>query len=718
MAIQIKDGVFNLKTPDISYIMCVFGNRLLHVHYGKRIDSDIEIDTEVLRVRPCAAMTGKDIEEYNMSSELLLTEYSCYGSPDLRTPAFHAEYEDGSEVTVLTYKGYQTYQGKKPLRGLPSTYVECDDEAETLEITLEDTLQKIEVILSYTVFENYNAIARSVKVKNRGDQVVKVKSLMSCSSYLLDKNYEMMHLQGAWARERHIQRLPLGNSMQRIDSKRGASSHHHSPFIGFVRPYTTEEAGEAYGFSLIYSGNFEAYAETNAYDTVRINMGINSFSFCHKLKKNDELVAPEAVMVYSAEGIGAMSRTFHKLYKNRLCRGKWRDAERPILINNWEATYFEFDENKILSIAQKAKEMGIELLVLDDGWFGKRDLDNCSLGDWTPDLRKLPNGIKGLAEKVNAIGMKFGLWFEPEMVSPDSDLYRAHPDWCIHIESRKRTECRHQLILDLSKKEVQDYIVKSISDILCTAPIEYVKWDMNRNFTEITTPGLPHQYMLGLYSVLERITTAFPEVLFEGCSGGGGRFDAGMLPYFSQYWTSDDTDAIERTYIQYGTSVVMPASTMGAHVSTVPNHQLGRTTPLKSRGYVAMMGQFGYELDIEKCTDQEIEEMKHQITEYKELRELFHNGEMYRLKSPFEENCCAWEFVSEDKKNAVLMYCTVLASCQGAYSYVKLRGLNADKTYIDIETGKKYGGDYLMNVGIAFENSQDFLAVMKRFEEA
>ena len=391
-----------------------------------------------------------------------------------------------------------------------------------------------------------------------------------------------------------------------IDSKRVSSSHYHSPFLALARPYATETQGEVYGFSFVYSGNHIEQAEVDSADVARVNVGINPFGFNWLLEAGEEFFAPEVVLTFSSEGFGKMSRTYHKLYRTRLCRGKYRDCARPILINNWEATYFNFDEEKILKIAEKAKSVGVELMVLDDGWFGKRDGDNCSLGDWVVDRNKLPNGIESLAKRIEEIGMKFGLWFEPEMISEDSDLYRAHPDWCIHAEGRNCTPSRNQLVLDLTRDDVRDYIVDAVSAVLKSAPISYVKWDMNRNITEIGSAKLPperqqelsHRYILGVYDVLERITSAFPDALFEGCSGGGGRFDAGMLYYYPQYWTSDNTDAIERLYIQHGTSMVMPASAMGAHVSAVPNHQIRRTTSLKIRVHVAFAWQFGYELEL------------------------------------------------------------------------------------------------------------------------
>ena len=616
------------------------------------------------------------------------------------------------------------YPGKKPLDSLPATYVESESEANTLEITLVDSLTGLKIVLLYSVFEDYDVITKSVRAVNESVQPIDVQSILSSTTYLFDKNYEFVHLTGAWARERHIQKQPLMNGTMQIDSKRVASGHIHSPFLALARPWATENQGEVYGYSFVYSGNFIMQAETNQQDVVRVNIGINPFGFHWLLEPGEAFQAPEVVMTFSDSGFGTMSRRFHRIYRQRLCRGKYRDIERPVLINNWEATYFDFNEEKILNIAEKARDVGIELMVLDDGWFGKRNSDNCSLGDWMPNPEKLPNGIAGLAEKVTQLGMRFGLWFEPEMVSEDSDLYRAHPDWCIHTPGRTKTPARNQLVLDLSRQDVCDYIVDSLSRVLGTAKISYVKWDMNRNITEIGSAALsanrqqelPHRYILGLYSILERLVTAFPDVLFEGCSGGGGRFDAGMLYYFPQYWTSDDTDAIERLYIQHGTSFVMPACTMGAHVSAVPNHQVHRTTPLQTRGHNAMTGQFGYEMDLGKLSDEETELVRQQIRQYKEIRSTIHFGDLYRLRSPFEGENAAWEYVSADRKQVVLLYCTIRAHVLTGLTQLRFEGLDENALYRNTGTGEVYGGDFLMNVGLYLSDNKDYATKMMTFE--
>lgn len=718
-----KNKTFNIQTENTSYVLGILSDKyLINLYYGKRISaynvSDIE---NTLPTRKHVPHSADDVAE-GLSTDAISCEYPTYGSADLRTPAFHAVYENGSAITKLFYESHRIFSGKKPLSGLPSSYAHSEENAQTLEITLKDSVTNLSAILSYTVFEGYDVLCRSVRIVNGSESSISIKSALSQSAYLFDGNFEFVHLSGAWARERHIEKMPLTRACVSVDSKRGVSGHQHSPFMALARPNTTETEGEVYGFSLCYSGNFIAQAELGCYGTVRINMGINPQGFSWLLGAGEEFQTPEVISVYSAKGFGEMSRTYHSFYRTHLCRGKWRDLERPVLINNWEATYFDFNEEKILNIAKKAKEAGVELMVLDDGWFGKRDNDKSSLGDWVCDRNKLPDGIESLASKIEALGMKFGLWFEPEMISPDSDLYRAHPDWCIHSYDREPCLSRSQLVLDLSRSDVRDYIVNAVSNVLNSAAISYVKWDMNRSLSDIGSAKLPpekqqelpHRYMLGLYEILERITSAFPDVLFEGCSGGGGRFDAGMLPYFPQYWTSDDTDAIERLYIQYGTSLVMPSSTMGAHVSAVPNHQVSRTTPYKTRAHVAMAGQFGYELDLAKLSEEEFEETKAQVAEYKEICKTVHQGDMYRLKSPFERsaNCCSWMFVSPDKTEAVLMFATILASVTGPLTNVKLCGLNPNAAYevtgTECEKDGTYDGEFLMNVGLYFPNDRDY----------
>lgn len=713
--------IFNLSTPNTSYLFGLFDNKVLtHIYYGKRIESDFEIKDVYNYENRAFSPVYDGIADCDLP-----LEFPCYGSPDLRIPAFHARYKDGSTVTKLEYNGHKIAAGKPKLSGLPASYIESDSEADTLYIELADDVTGIKVVLMYTVYNDRDIITRSVKVINNGKDDVELLRIMSMSLDITDaKEYDFIHLPGAWARERHIERRSVINGGIYIDSKRGASSHHHNPFICIADKNTTEYSGEAYGFALVYSGNFTAGVEMNSEDIMRAYMGINDFNFRWNLEPGEEFQAPEVIMTYSPCGINKMSQNFHSLVRNRLVRGKYRDAQRPVLINNWEATYFDFNEEKIVNIAKTAKELGVELMVLDDGWFGKRNSDNCSLGDWVVDKNKLPNGIEALAKRINDMGMKFGLWFEPEMVSPDSDLYRKHPEWAMQVKGRKSSLGRNQLILDLSRSDVCDYIIGFMTDILNNAPISYIKWDMNRNMSEAGSLLLPakkqqefsHRYMLGLYRVLETLTTRFPDVLFEGCSGGGGRFDLGMFYYYPQFWTSDDTDAGERMYIQYGTSLLYPTSTMGAHVSAVPNHQVHRVTSIETRGNIAMMGRFGYELDLATLSDNEKAIVREQIKTYKKWGQVIHTSDMYRLKSPFDTNHFAVEFVSEDKKHIIVIYGNILGEPNARVDRLKLKGIERNAKYQLLDSDKIYGGDVLESIGIPMKNEGDFTSTMMIFE--
>ena len=712
--------IFNLQTKNSSYVFGIYNNMWpVHIHYGKKINNVPDIE-ETMGVDH-NYMTQYSVEDDNTRgwSERFLMEYSNYGHPDLRTPSFHAEFADGSSITEWEYKGYELSKGKKKIPGLPATYVESEDEAETLEITLFDKQKGMEVVLSYTAFSEFDAITRSVKVKNSGKENINIKRIMSASVDFLGKDYDFYSFAGSWAGERHLVKTPVADGFCGVDSKRGASSHVENPFVMLGAKDATENSGDVFGFSLVYSGNFTAEAWVDMWDVTRVMIGINPFDFNWLLNPGEEFFAPETVMVYSANGFGDMSRTYHKLYRTRLCRGKYRDSKRPVLINNWEATYFDFDEEKLVNVAKTAKECGVELLVLDDGWFGKRNDDTTSLGDWFVNREKLPCGIDGLAKRINDLGMKFGLWVEPEMVSPESELYKKHPDWCIHVPGVRKSHGRNQYILDLSRDEVCDYIIDVMSELFASADISYIKWDMNRNMTEIASAAqvperqreTAHRYMLGLYRVLETLTTKFPDILFEGCAGGGGRFDAGMLYYYPQIWTSDNSDAVERLFIQEGTSYGYPATTMGAHVSAVPNHQCFRVTDIKMRGDVAMMGRFGYELDLATLTDEEIESVKEQVKFYKEYSDVFHKGDMYRLKSVFSSNLVAWEFVSEDKETVILCMYKILSKAVEPPCSVKLQGLDEDALYtLD---GKTYGGDFLSNYGV---NTETHFAVKGDFK--
>ncbi|MBB6634829.1 alpha-galactosidase [Cohnella thailandensis] len=699
---------YHLQSKNVSYVMQVVkGDYLAHLYWGRKIRGTAIHDMMPKSYRPSFNPNPFPDDE-TFSLDTLPQEFPGYGTSDFRSPAYQVRLANGTTITEFKVKDHRVVAGKPALEGLPAVYAESGDEARTLEIVLEDEAAKLRLIVSYTVFRDSDAIARNARIENLGEAAVRVQRFLSASVDLPHSEFEALHLWGTWARERHVARRALMPGVQAIESRRGSSSHMHNPFLALVTPETTEDNGEVYAMNLVYSGNFLAQAEVDQFRSTRLSIGLNPFDFEWQLDGGASFQSPEAVLVYSGEGLGGMSRTFHKLYRTRLCRGEFRDKERPILINNWEATYFDFDSDKIMKIVTAAKELGLELFVLDDGWFGKRNDDKRSLGDWFVNTDKLPEGLDGLAARVNAEGLSFGLWVEPEMISPDSDLYRAHPDWCLHVPDHRRTLARTQLILDFSRQDVRDYIVERLTEIFSSAPLTYVKWDMNRNMTEIGSAQLPperqretaHRYMLGLYEVMEKITSRFPNILFESCSGGGGRFDAGMLYYMPQTWTSDDTDAIERLKIQYGTSMVYPISTMGSHVSEVPNHQVQRVTSLTTRGHVAMSGNFGYELDLSKMSAEEKAEVARQVQEYKELRGLVQQGDFYRLLSPFEGNETAWQFVSEDRSETYAIFVRTLAVPNGPLARLRLKGLDPEKNYALKGTDRVYGGDELMHVGL------------------
>lgn len=709
-----KTGEFHLQGRNFSYIFNILkNNQLGHLYFGKKIHHRDSF-SHLFTISPRSNTTCQYEEDESFSLELIKQEYPSFGTTDFREPAFQIIQENGSRITNFEYIKHKIFKGKPKLDGLPSTYTENEDEAITLELVLYDHLIETELTLFYTVFDRFDALTRSAKFVNKGNQRLSLTRAMSVNIDFFDSNFEMLHLSGAWARERHVKIRKLEQGIQSISSTRGtASSPHHNPFIALKRPETTEHQGEVFGFSLVYSGNFLAQVEVDHYGVSRVTMGINPFDFNWLLKKNESFQTPEAVIVYSDQGLNGMSQIYHELYRTRLARGPWRDKIRPILINTWEATYFDFDEEKILNIAKTAKELGIELVVLDDGWFGNRNDDKTSLGDWFPNKKKLPNGISGLAKKINDMGLKFGLWFEPEMISKASNLYKKHPDWLIQVPGRRLSHGRNQYILDFSRKEVIEYIYSMIDNILSDAPISYVKWDMNRYMTEIGSLGLPperqgelsHRYLLGLYSLLEKLTSKYPDILFESCASGGGRFDPGMLYYAPQTWTSDNTDAVERLKVQYGTSMVYPLSSMGAHVSGVPNHQVHRITSLNTRAAVAYFGIFGYEFDITKLSEREKNIIRKQIDFYKKHQELIQTGKFYRLLSPFTgtKNEVAWMVVSRDQKEAIAGYYRILAEPLPGFKKLVLKGLNPDFEYKIEGLPQTYFGDELMNFGILLD---------------
>ncbi len=708
-----------LQTPGSTYALGVTTEgHLQHWHWGATI-APTRLDELRPRLYRAFAPNVAGIDDATLSFDTLPAEYPFAGTGDFRVPAIEVEHADGTRVLRLRYHAHRIFAGKPRLPGLPATYTEVDAEADTLEIELADELEAIRVTLSYTAFAGHDAIARSARIGNAGPHPCRVLGALSASVDLGERaGWRWLHLAGAWARERCLVEASLRPGLQSIESRRGASSHQHNPFFALLAPDASEEHGEVFGFSLVYSGNFIGQIELDQFDTARAQIGLNPAGFSWQLEPGETFQTPEAVLVFSSDGLGAMSRTYHRLYRTRLCRSRYRDSDRPILINNWEATYFDFDEARLVDLARRARALGVELFVLDDGWFGRRNDDRTSLGDWQANPAKLPHGLVGLAAAINREGLQFGLWLEPEMVSPDSELYRQHPDWCLHVAGRGRSTGRHQLVLDFSRPEVVDAIHAQLSALLRGAAIRYVKWDMNRHLTEVSSAGRPperqgetaHRHVLGLYALLEKLTAEFPDVLFEGCSGGGGRFDPGMLHYLPQIWTSDNSDAISRLFIQHGTSLVYPLSAMAAHISAVPNHQVGRTTPLETRGLVAMTGAFGLELDLARCSAEDLAELAKLVALNRSWRPLLAAGDLYRLKSPFASAEAAWMVVAPDRAEALVFHIRILAQPNGPLQRLRLRGLKGGAHYRDTPAGRSYSAAALMAHGLLWPDEHDFKA--------
>lgn len=697
---------FHLTNGEISYIFRVSEDgKLLQLYYGAAVpERDYSYLVE-LQHRPMTTYRKEGDLRYSL--EHVRQEFPEYGTTDFRHPAICLRQGNGSRITDFVYVSHQMVDGKPALEGLPATYTETQTEAKTLILTLRDELTKVEVQLFYTIFTDWPVIARSSKVFNQGRETCYLESLASLSLDLPDADYDWLQLSGTWARERHIKERPLQQGIQSIESTRGISSPHHNPFVALKRPETTEFSGPVLGAALVYSGNFLIQAEVDTYDVTRLQLAINPFGFEWKLAAGQSFTSPEALLVYSERGLNGMSQVFHQLFRRRLARGYWRERARPILINNWEATYFDFSENQLMDLAEKAQEVGVELFVLDDGWFGQRTNDRAGLGDWFVNPKRLPQGLGSLAERIHGLGMQFGLWFEPEMVNKDSQFYRSHPDWLLAVPDRQPHHGRNQFVLDYSRPEVVDEIFERLSAVIEEAQLDYIKWDMNRPLTDVFSAAWPanqqgeifHRYVLGVYDLYERLISCYPRLLFESCSSGGGRFDPGMLHYAPQAWTSDDSDAIERLKIQYGTSLLYPLSSMGAHVSIVPNHQTNRLTPLKTRGNVAFFGSFGYELDLNQLSPEELAEVREQIAFYKHHRELIHNGTFYRLQSPFKgDGQTAWMVVSQNQNTALLGTFKVLNQVNRSHQRLQLKGLDLDKVY-RLE-GRAYTGAELMRVGL------------------
>ena len=730
MPIDVDAGgrEFHLRNDQLSYIVRVHDNGAVgHLYFGPALAPS----RSYAHLAP-ASFRGFD----NRLGDPVALEYPTTGTGDYRVPAIVVEHPDGSTVLELAVAGHRLSAGKPTIPGLPATYAEADDEAETIEIDLVDAPSGLVVTLVYTIFRDLPLVARSVRFRNGGSGTLRLATAMSASLDLPDAGWDLVHLSGMWGRERMVRTRRLELGRQSVSSARGASSHQQNPFLVLRRPATTEADGEAIGLALVYSGNFLAEVEVEPFGTARARIGIDPETFRWTLEPGEDFATPEAVLGWSSAGMGGLSDAFHRLFRERLARGTWRDRPRPVKVNNWEGTYFDFDAERLLTMATVARDLGIELFVLDDGWFGKRDDDTTSLGDWFVDRRKLPDGIDGLARAIEAIGLKFGLWIEPEMVSERSELFAAHPDWAIGVPGRKRTESRQQLVLDMSRPEIVDHLFGVLSEVLGSAPISYVKWDMNRNITEPWSPALPpdrqgeffHRYILGVYDLYERLTSAFPDILFESCAGGGGRFDPGLLAFAPQAWTSDDTDAIERLRIQWGTSLAYPVSSMAAHVSAVPNHQVGRITPLATRAAVAFFGVLGYELDPTTLTADERREVADQVVFYATHRDVFQYGRFVRLRSPFEGdgNTTAWMSISPDQQRAVVGYYQALNVPAPGADRVPLRGLDPDVAYEvsvwpagDDSIGRANsivrGGDDLMAAGLLIPGEKEEAAARGDF---
>ncbi|KRK87267.1 alpha-galactosidase [Lentilactobacillus sunkii] len=712
MAIRIEDQnlLFHLQTDHTSYIFHVMENgELGQVYYGKRVHAKPSYDNLTTKEWHNAAAVWRQ-DHKDVQPQVLKQEYASLGKGDFRYPAYQVTQENGSRITEFKYESYKLVDGKQRLAGLPSSFDDNDDDAQTLTIALRDKLLGLVLHLNYTIFPHQDVIIRSAEFQNQGDEKLTLNAAASAQLDLPDSDYDFIQFSGAWARERHMIRTHLRSGVQSISSLRGTSSHQQNPFVMLARPNTDDANGSVFGFNLVYSGNFADQVQVDQYDASRMLVGINPEEFAWNLKPGEKFQTPEAVLSYTDQGMNQLSQQMGTFYQDHLVNQKFAHVERPTLINNWEATFMDFDEDKLLSFATTAKKLGLEMFVLDDGWFGHRNNDDSSLGDWFVNEPKFPSGFDTFANKIHELGLKFGLWFEPEMISIDSELYKAHPDWLINAPGRHASPERQQFVLDMTRPEVVDYLFDAMSKIIDLTKLDYIKWDMNRNITETYSSQLsaadqlemPHRYILGVYQLYDRLVKAYPNVLFESCSSGGGRFDLGMMYYAPQAWTSDDTDAVERMLIQFGTSYGYPQAMMGAHVSAVPNDQVGRITSLKTRANVAYFGDFGYELDITKMSAEEQQQVKDQVAFYKAHRKLFQFGKFYRIDNPFENggNVMSWEVVSDDKQHAIAGRYQILNRPNIGYLRLYVEGLDPDTKYTVNGGSEEFYGDELMNAGL------------------
>ena len=713
MSIRYDDvnRVFELDTDNTSYRIGIADDEgfVGHIYYGRKIRS--QQCGQFLRTWEGPFVPSTNNRERGSFLDTFPTEYSGNGIGDYRESCIAVKTITGSRTTDLMYESYDIIDGKPELEGLPASFA-GDEMVQTLILHMADKGDGLEVDLLYSVFECEDVITRSVKVRNNGDKDIRLTKVYSACIDMDDEDFEMLTLHGSWARERQMERRSIAYGKQSVSSLRGESSHQDHPFMAWMTKGSNQASGDVYGMHFVYSGNFIAQIEKSQFDSIRAVMGIHSEGFEWLLTPGDSFTAPEVVLTYSHSGLGTMTRNLHDFYRGHLIRSKYLHQKRPVLINNWEATYFDFDTDKLLAIAKSAAEHGIEMLVMDDGWFGHRNDDATSLGDWFVNENKIKGGLKHLVDEVNKLGLKFGIWMEPEMISPDSELYRKHPDWAFAVPERTATLSRNQYVLDLSRKEVRDYVYECVHNVISSANIEYVKWDMNRQLTDIGSVEftgdrqgeLAHRYVLGVYELQERLVNDFPDLLLENCSGGGARFDPGMLYYSPQIWCSDDTDAIERLSIQEGTELIYPLSTMGAHVSDCPNHTVGRTTPFMTRAHVALAGTFGYELDITKISDEERMVIPEQVALYHKYNDLVREGDYYRIAS-YRENGLydCWMVVAKDKSEALVTYVQVLGKPNVHSRKIKLLGLDEAADYRLDGTDKVYGGDLLMNAGLLIE---------------
>ena len=700
------DRTFTIQTKNTTYQMQVdpYGF-LLHLYYGKKTDGSC---MDYLLTYYDRGFSGNPFDagdDRTYSMDALPQEYPSYGTGDYRSTALIVENADGSTACDLRYRSHHIFNGKYKIPGLPAVYAD-ETESQTLEIVMEDAVTGVEVTLQYGVLPDYDVITRSEKIVYRGEGKICIRKAQSACLDFVQGKYDLLTFYGRHAMERTMQREPVTHGSHVIGSVRGTSSHQYNPMMILADENTTDQYGNCYAMSFVYSGNFKGETLKDQFRQTRALMGLQDEMFSYPLAEGETFYTPEVLLTFSGSGMNLLSQNLHRCIRQHICRGKYKESVRPVLVNSWEASYFDFDGDTLYELAKEAKHAGIDMLVLDDGWFGKRDDDNSGLGDWFVNEKKLGGTLGDLIKKINDLGVKFGIWVEPEMISEDSDLYREHPDWALTIPGRNPVHARNQLVLDFSRKEVVDHIFDQICKVLDQGNIEYVKWDMNRSLMDVFSRGTEDQgrvmydYVLGLYDFLERIVTRYPDLLIEGCSGGGGRFDAGMMYYTPQIWCSDNTDALDRLQIQYGTSFGYPVSAVGSHVSAVPNHQTGRITSLHTRGVVAMAGTFGYELNLGKLSEEEKQEIRLQVEEYRKFAPLIQTGLYYRLSDPAREEYAAWAFVSEDQKEVLLN--VVMQEIHGnmTVNYVKLQGLKCSAIYRDTETGKIYNGAALMEAGI------------------